>query len=277
MNTKITSTVAVFCMSIGLAAGSAQAQVFGNSNAASDAVDANQDQAREDINQSNRDSSFGNDGRRLGWYGSVSGTASATSGNTETFDVGVGAKFGNYDGTNGHDFRLSLTYGESAGVKTDSKFLMGYDYTRNLNDRTFAFGKLNTINDEFGSYTSDSFLGFGIGYRVVDTAKTRWSVQAGPGYRVAEDAAGLKIEEAAVAVSSKYYQGLSASAFLTNDTDILSSDADTVVTNELGVSTRLSDSLALRTSLQTTYHSNPTPGLKSTDNTLGVSVVYNFN
>ncbi len=260
-----------------LATGTAQGQVFGGSTSAADDSDATQTAAREDINQTNRDDSFGTDGRRLGWYGSVAATANATSGNSDTFDLGAGAKFGTYDGTNGHDFRLSLKYGETAGTTTSSKLSAGYDYTRNLNERTYVYGKLNTIYDEFGSYTRDTFLGFGAGYRVIDTGTTRWMVQAGPGYRVAEDSTGAEFKESAIAASSKLYQQLSATAFLTNDTDILASDSDTVVTNDLGVSMRLTDSLAVRTSVQTTYHTDPTPGLKSTDNTFGVSLVYDFN
>ncbi len=268
-----TATLAVIAT---LSAGAAQAQVFTGSNTAADEADATQTAAREDINQTNRNDKFGTEGRRLGWYGSVAATANATSGNSDTFDIGAGANFGTFDGTNGHDFRLSLKYGETSGTTTASKLSLGYDYTRNLSGRTYAYGKLNTIYDEFGSYTKDTFVGFGLGYRVIDTDQTRWMLQAGPGYRVAEDSTGADFKETAVAASSKYFQSLSANAFLTNDTDILASDSDTVVTNDLGVSMRLTNSLAMRTSVQTTYHTDPTPGLKSTDNTFGVSLVYDF-
>ncbi len=39
----------------------------------------------------------------------------------------------------------------------------------------------------------------------------------------------------------------------------------------------MTDQLALRTSLLTEYRTDPLPGFKDTDNTLGVSVVYTFN
>ena len=276
MNSSVFQKSASLAVIAVLAAGAAQAQVFTGSNTASDEADATQTSAREDINQTNRNDDFGTDGRKLGWYGSVAATANATSGNSDTFDMGVGANFGTFDGTNGHDFRLSLKYGETAGTTTASKLALGYDYTRNLSGKTYAYGKVNTIYDEFGSFSRDTFIGFGVGYRVIDTGQTRWSLQAGPGYRIAEDSTGTEFKEAAIAASSKYYQSLSANAFLTNDTDILSSDFDTVVTNDLGVSMRLTNSLAMRTSVQTTYHTDPTPGLKSTDNTFGVSLVYDF-
>lgn len=58
---------------------------------------------------------------------------------------------------------------------------------------------------------------------------------------------------------------------------MLASDSDTYVTNELGLNVSMTDTLALRTSILTEYRSNPQPGFVSTDNTLGVSVVYTFN
>ena len=63
---------------------------------------------------------------------------------------------------------------------------------------------------------------------------------------------------------------------LTNDTDILSSSADTVVTNDFGVNFRMTDTLSTRVSYRTDYTSNPLPGLKSTDNTVGLSLVVGF-
>ena len=49
------------------------------------------------------------------------------------------------------------------------------------------------------------------------------------------------------------------------------------MTNELGLNVSMTETLALRTSILTEYRSNPQPGFVSTDNTLGVSVVYTFN
>lgn len=60
------------------------------------------------------------------------------------------------------------------------------------------------------------------------------------------------------------------------DTDVLFSDEDTVVTNDLGFNFKMTDRLSTRVSYRTEWDSDPLPGLKSTDNKLGVSLVYGF-
>lgn len=255
----------------------AQSTTFDNQDAASDAVDAIEDAVEDDFDRSFDRGSFGNQGRNVGWYGSLAGTANATSGNSDTTTVGIGTKFGFFDGTNGHDVRLSYSYGEDSGVTSTNSGLLGYDYTRNLNGDLFAYGKLTSSYDEFGAYTRDTFVGAGLGYRVVDNGQTTWTVQAGPGYRTAEDANGQEIEETAASITSKAAFRISDTTFMTNDTDILWSEANTLVTNDLGVNVKMTDSLALRTSLLTKYNTEPVAGFDDTDNSLGMSVVYTFN
>lgn len=253
----------------------AQQTTFANQTAADDAVEAIEDAVADDYARSDREA-FGNQSRTLGWYGSVSATGTATAGNSDTANIGIGSRFGNYDGTNGHDFRLSYTYSEEDGDATANKGVFGYDYTRDINQNLFGYGKLSAIFDENSTYESDIFVGAGLGYRIQETKDASWTIQAGPGYRVAETAAGVEVEEFAASVGSKAAFRLSDTAFLTNDTDIIWSEADTLLTNDLGVNVRVSDALALRTSLLTTIHSEPEAGDKNTDHSLGVSLVYSF-
>lgn len=250
--------------------------VFDNASAASDSVTAIADAVRDDM-RSGAPTQFGTTGRPLGSYGSISATATGTSGNTDTANLGIGVKFGTFDGLNGHDVNLSYTLGESAGTTTANKLMAGYDYTRVISNNLYGYGQLRTSMDEFSSYKSDTFLGFGVGYAVINERDRRWQIQAGPGYRSLEDNTGVTTTEGALSLSSKYYQQISDGISLSNDTDILYSETDTRVLNDLGVNVSMGRNLALRTSLQTEYHTDPLPGLQDTDNTLGVSVVYTFN
>lgn len=154
-----------------------------------------------------------------------------------------------------------------------------FEYNRTFTDRTYGFAKLQGTVDEFSAFESDTFLGFGLGYRIIDTSQVQWSVQAGPGYRVTtlDNALDADFDEAAISVSSNYAYNINDTTFLTNDTDIIGSDSDTVIVNEFGVNVAMSESLALRTSLATEYHTDPQPGFDDTDNSLGVSLVYSLN
>lgn len=250
---------------------------FDGSGVASDSVEGIETTVADNFERSTDRGVFGNRGRGIGWYGSVSATANSTSGNSDTANVGIGTKFGFYDGTNGYDLALSYTYGEADGETDANSFLGSFDYTRDIGARTYGFGELSVAYDEFSSYESDTFVGAGLGYRVVATEQTLWDVQAGVGYRFLEDNAGVETDEEAFKLSSKYLTYLTDATFITNDTDILLSETSTLVTNDLGVNVYMTDGLALRTSLLTEYDSDPLPGFDDTDNKLGVSVVYNFN
>jgi putative salt-induced outer membrane protein len=240
-------------------------------NALTDLEEAVADDFERDVD------AFGNEGRELGFVGSVSMRGTATQGNSDSIEIGLGARFGFFDGLNGNDISLAYTYSEDEGVATEDSLLMGYDYTRELGSNVFAFAKAVYAADKFGPFEQDLFAAAGVGYRLINTRDMQWSVQAGPGYRVSDTAGGERIEEAALSVSSDYLTRFSDTLFLYNDTDVLASESDTYVTNEIGLNVSMTDTLALRTSLLTEYRSNPEPGFETTDNTLGVAVVYTFN
>ncbi len=220
---------------------------------------------------------FGNEARPLGFDGSFALQASATSGNTDTATLGMGANLGYYDGTNGYSLQLSYQYSEDAGTVSEDSLLYDLEYTRDFASNYYGFAKLQGTVDSFPAKTSDNFLGAGIGYRIYDTRDTQWSVQAGVGYRVADLNGIDDLDEGAISLSSNYYNALTETVAITNDTDIISSESDTVVYNDLGLNVSMTETLALRTSLVTEYHTDPAPGSVDTDNTFGVSLVYNFN
>lgn len=256
-------------------AATAQTSAFNNQDRASDAINDLDDDINDDFDRDTL--TFGNEGRELGFSGSLSLRGTATDGNTDNIDLGIGARFGFFDGLNANDVTLVYAYAEEESIRSENSVLFGYDYTRELGSSTFVFGKAVYAFDEFSTIETDAFVSAGFGYRIFNTNDLQWSVQAGPGYRIAESEDGTDIEEFAVSVSSDYMTKFSETLFLTNDTDVLASESDTYVTNELGLNVSMTDALALRTSILTEYRSNPQPGFENTDNTFGVAVVYSFN
>ncbi len=300
-----TSNIFITAVIASLIAGAAAAQTarvagaegtaFGNTNQVEDLQEDLADEIEEDAE---RDvDRFGNEGRSQGFSGSFALRGSATSGNDETADLGIGANFGYVAGPNGYDLGLYYSFSQSENDAGDletneDSLLYDLEYTRDITPVLYGFAKLqgsyNGDDDEGDDLEreNDVFLGFGAGYRIYNTPEIVWSVQAGPGYRFSNfsditetvtDFDDDDISEAAFAVSSNYFNKFSDSVALTNDTDVITSESDTVVYNDLGVNVAMNRSLALRTSIQTEYHSDPAPDEDHTDNTFGVSLVYSFN
>lgn len=269
------STLALVAM-LSASAVSAQSLIGRDSIAADrneDLLEAIEDDAERELDR------FGNEGRPQGFDGSVAVRAIASSGNTDSLDIGIGSDLNYVWGPNGIELQLNYAYGEDDGKKTEESLFYGLEYTRDFNPVVFGFAKLQGSVDEFSDYETDTFASFGVGYRVFNEPTRQWSVQAGPGYRFSEltDVTRGDISEGAFGISSDYAHKLTDTVFLTNDTDVIWSESDTAVFNDLALNVSMTDTVALRTSILTEYHSEVAKGVKNTDNTFGVSLVYSFN
>lgn len=271
-STPILTAAALVALS---GAASAQTTTFDNQDAASDTVQDLRDRIDEDAERDVRP--FGNVGRPLGFDGSVALRGTMSTGNTDSADLGIGANLGYYDGTNGYEAIFSYSYGEQNGSENENRLLYSLEYTRDFGERWYGYATVQGSSDDYASYTQDTFAGIGIGYKLIERADVTWYVSGGPGYRWMETAAGAQVEEEAVSLSSNYTARFSDTLLGTLDTDIIYSDADMVVYNDIGVNVSVSDNLALRTSIASEYHSDPLPGRDDLDNTFGVSLVYSFN
>ena len=257
-----------------------------------------EDIVRDDFARSADPSRFGNPNLRQGLFGSVALTYSGRTGNSENQDFSLAGRLNYNQGQFAQSLGLLLEYGEDDAGDADTKdtyVIYEGQYYFDDNFYAFALGRLTTdglagdtagttsaeIADQDGRLKRDAFLGFGPGYRLVNTDDTTWRLQAGAGIRytkaVQVDATQAvsydSNTEAGYILSSRFYRKLTDTVFLTNDTDYLTSDTNDTATNELGLNFRVSDRLATRISYKTEYVSDRAI---RTDNTLGVSLVYGF-
>ena len=237
---------------------------------------------------------FGPNGVAQGFKGSFALTASAASGNSDTGDLAGAGRLTYGIGDWSHLIGFAIEYGESNGVKNKEKFFATYEASRYFSEQFYMFGLgryqydgtlINGSGVAIGGVApggvlpgseTDAFLGFGPGYRVINTPDQTWRVQAGPGARYFKGANGVSDTEVGFIVSSRYFYGITDTVSFTNDTDILGSDANTIFSNDAGINFKVSNSLSTRISYRTDYNTDPTGGAVSTDNTLGVSLVMGF-
>lgn len=219
---------------------------------------------------------FGNNQFAQGWSGSMAVGLSATEGNTDTADLSLAGRLRYGSGLWNHTWAFALEAAEDNNVRNKEEAFATYDVNRYVSENAYIFGVGTLRYDGFASNKWDAFLGAGPGYRIINTPTTAWRVQAGPGVRYIEDQAGKDTTEVAGIASSRLYQSINEMAFLSNDTDVLFSDNDTLVVNDLGVTFKLSKTLSTRTSLRTEWNSDPLPGRDDTDTSFNVSLVVGF-
>ncbi|MFW8594434.1 DUF481 domain-containing protein [Cribrihabitans neustonicus] len=235
-----------------------------------------QEDVAEELAESEDRDRFGTNQYAQGWSGGFSFGFSGTTGNTDTADLDLAGRLRYGNGPWNHTFGFAGEFSEDNNVRNKEEVFATYDVNRYFTEHFYLFGLGSVRYDDFDSNRLDAFLGVGPGYRVINRQNQTWRVQAGPGVRYIEDQQRVDNTEAAGIVGSRYYFAFSDSVNVTMDTDVLFSDEDTVVTNDLGVNFKVTDRWATRVSYRTDWDSDPLPGLKSTDNKLGVSLVYGF-
>ena len=241
-----------------------------------DRIEDIEDDVRDEFERSDDEERFGGNQYAQGWTGSLSASLSATSGNTDTVDFSLGARMRYGAGPWNHAFGAAIEIGEDNDVKSKEEAFLTYEANRYFGDSFYVFGLGSLRYDDFASNRYDAFLGFGPGYRVINTSDLTWRIQAGPGVRYTEDQLGADETELAALASSRIFYNISETVFLTNDTDVLYSDVGTLATNEISVNFKMTDTLSTRVGYRTEYDSDPVPGVNSTDNALTAAIVFGF-
>lgn len=220
-----------------------------------------------------------------GWSGDASLSGSTTDGNTETTDVGLGLNLIKTDGLWRNKFDANYDLGSVEGNDTKNRLFLGYQLDRDLNDRTYVFGNANYFKDDFGAYETGNYLGAGLGYKVFTAAPTTWDVEAGLGYRTQETRAlgvfgtagfvdSVEESEGALRLGSDFDFDFNDAVSLYNDTELLHSDSDTYIWNDIGIQAQLAGNLSAKFGVRVDNHSDVPAGVEETDTITRGTLVY---
>lgn len=216
-----------------------------------------------------------------GFSGEGTLSAGYTSGNTETTDLGAGLKAAADLGVWTHKVELAADYGETEDVVSRNRLFGAYQIDRDLSERAYVYGRGSATADEFSGFDRRVFAGVGLGYRVLMSDATNWTVEAGPGYRWDDVARqGLtpaRSEESVSArLGSRFKHAFSDAVAFSNDTEVNYAEVSTEVTNSAAITAKLSTALAARFSFDVRYDTDAPIGREDTDTTTRLSLVYGF-
>lgn len=268
--------LSALALMLGLSAAQAQSRLVGT-EALNDRIDDIAENAQDDLENAQDAARFGPEHFRQGWSGTMALTYSGASGNTDTQNAELGGRLRYGAGPWTHTFGFGVEYSEDDGTRTERQIYTVYEAAYALNESFYVFGMGRAQHDDFAALEKDAFVGFGPGWRILNSDTTAWRLQFGPGARYTKDQLGNSETELAGIGSSRFFHAFNETVYLTNDTDILYSDeGGTTVSNDLGVNYRMTDLLSTRVSLRTDYNSEVSEGVKHTDNRLGLSLIMGF-
>jgi putative salt-induced outer membrane protein len=227
------------------------------------------------------------------WTGKGQAGYTSSQGNTEAKSANAAVDMAYLDGPWNHMFHLGGLYGQNSGYvsaeRWDTLWQTNYSFTPDL----YTFGALRYSHDLFSGFDYQASASTGLGYKFINTDTTKLSAQVGVGYQVIrpEDIAKNSVGE----VTARYLQpsensvigtlGLNYSQALTKNTtlsDILlvnSGSINTLTTNTLALTVKMSTKLALSLGYNVQDNTDPPPSvpkLKKVDTLETVNLVYSF-
>jgi len=219
---------------------------------------------------------------QLGFLGS--------QGNTDAQSLNAAFDAGLLSGLWQHTAHLDYLYGQSAHVVAAERWDAQWQSNYSFAPRMFAFGAAQYQHDMFSGFQYQASETVGVGYKLINSAATKLDVQVGVGdqqlrpedlikngtgaviYRIP----GPSQSSAIVSGGINYSQVLTSTATLTNKLLLQSGSANTLLTDALALTVKMSTRLALSLGYNLQNNSNPPAGLKKLDTTETVNLVFSF-
>ena len=209
------------------------------------------------------------------WTGKGNVGASFASGNSENQSASAAIELQDKVDQWTHTVGFAGNYGNDGGITTAQRWeLRGqtqYDFTQ----RAYWFGAARYEDDRFSSYDFQASLSGGLGYRIIDTDRTKFWVQGGPGYRYAE------LQDTGESEDGVIFRGdLGFEHQITETTKIVerflveTGSSNTYLQNDLGLEVTISGALGLRVGYQVRHNTDVLPGVEKTDTLTTVGLLY---
>jgi putative salt-induced outer membrane protein len=224
------------------------------------------------------------------WSGKGMAGAVMSRGNTDADTANVKLDFAHNVNLWQHTLHLEELYARTAGVVSAERFggLLQSNYQ--FTPRAFAFAAAHYEKDLFSGFVYQASLTSGLGYKFVDTATDKLAGQLGAGYRrlqpelLTKDASGAVIgrtpeASGASAIATAGIDGehdFNASTKLTEKLRVEYASIDTTVQNDLALTVKMSQALALSVGFTVHENTKPPAGLKRVDTLTTLDVVYQF-
>ena len=180
---------------------------------------------------------------------------------------------------------LNGGYGESDSVKNNEyiKAFGQYNWLMGHEQRLYGFGRLDGLYDGIADVDYRFGVAAGLGYYflkegVNDNKRFNLSAEVGPGF-VTERVGGENANYATIYAAEKFTWKISEKSRLWQSLDYSPqiSELENSVTNfELGVGSKLTDSLELRAVLTDTYRTQPAAGRENNDLKFVTAIGYTF-
>ncbi len=189
-----------------------------------------------------------------------------------------------------HELYVGGLYGVSNGITSAERYEGRWQTNYTISPDVFAFGGLRYEHDLFDGFQYQASGTAGLGYKIYNNDTTKLAVQLGAGYRdlrpeiLNKDADGNVVSRTLEPSSSSavgtagldFTQVLTKTTTLTDKALIEAGAGDTLFTNDLALTVKMSTKLALSLGYSIKDNTTPPAGLKKLDTVATANLVYAF-
>lgn len=209
------------------------------------------------------------------WTGKGNIGASVATGNSENQSASAALELKQTAGKWTNTFGLGGNYGNDGDVTTAQRWEARGQTQYELTQKAYAFGAARYEDDRFSTYNFQSSLSGGLGYKFIDTDKTKFWVQGGVGYRYAEEAlTGDTVDGVIFRGDLGLDHQLTASTKVVERFLVEAGSDNTFMQNDLGLEVSMTGTLALRVGFQVRYNTDVLPGTEKTDTLTTIGLQY---
>jgi putative salt-induced outer membrane protein len=211
-------------------------------------------------------------------------------GNSDAESINGNIDMTRYDGAWKNEVFLGGLYGRSSHVVSAQRWETRLQTNYTISGDLFAFGAFRYERDRFDGFQYQASASSGLGYKFIDSDDTQLTGQVGAGYRrlrpedILKDADGVvtlrvlhdATGEAIGTARLDFSHAFTRTTVLSNKFLMETGSANTLLHDDIALTVKMSEKLALSVGYGITDNTHPPPTLKKLDTVATVNLVFAF-
>lgn len=211
-------------------------------------------------------------------------------GNSDAESLNTNLDLLRYDGAWKNEVYVGGLYGKNSGIVSAERWETRGQSNYTISGDFFTFGGLRYEHDLFDGFEYQASLTGGFGYKLINSDDTKLTAQVGVGYRrlrpeiIDKDASGAVISrtpldatgDAIATVGVDFSHAFTKTTTFTNKFLMEAGSSDTLLHDDIALTVKMSDKLALSVGYGITDNTKPPAPLKKLDTVASVNLVFGF-
>ena len=224
------------------------------------------------------------------WIGKGQFGFLSSHGNSDAESLNGNIDMLRYDGLWKNEVYVGGLYGKNSGIVSAERWETWGQSNYTVSGDLFVFGGLRYEHDLFDGFEYQASLTGGLGYKLINTDDTKLTAQVGAGYRrlrpeiIDKDADGRVISRTPLeatgdpigTVGVDFSHAFTKSTVFTNKFLMEAGSSNTLLRDDLALTVKMSDKLALSVGYGIKDNTKPPAPLKKLDTVASVNLVFGF-